>query len=311
MAFHHEGSMKKNTTIRRSPFFYVGDKFKLICKIKHLFPEKIDTLVEPFLGGGSVFLNVDAKRYSLNDINKDVIALHNFLTSNSGNEKRFLQQVKKIVTKYDLSRSVFEDVVPMSLRKKWLKTYYAEYNRKGYTMLRTEYNNSKKKDPLLLYLLLIYGFNRILRFNKKGEFNVPVGNVDFNRNVAKALNDYFSVTKDKKISFHNEDFKTFLNSQKLKKHDFVYVDPPYLISASEYNKLWGTEQEEALLNILDTLDKKGIKFALSNITTYNGKKNEKLIIWMKRYKVHKVDSNYISYHNNAKKQITEVLVTNY
>ena len=38
-----------------------------------------------------------------------------------------------------------------------------------------------------LYLLLIFGFNRMLRFNSKGEYNLPVGNVDFNKNTETAL----------------------------------------------------------------------------------------------------------------------------
>jgi DNA adenine methylase len=63
--------------------------------------------------------------------------------------------------------------------------------------------------------------------------------------------------------------------------------------------------------MIDDLDKKGVKFALSNVTHYNGSKNDLLIDWMKKYKTHKIESNYISYHNNGKKQIKEVLITNY
>ncbi|AWK62499.1 hypothetical protein C6B36_09245, partial [Helicobacter cinaedi] len=43
--------------IIRSPFFYVGDKYKLMPQIRRLFPSKIQTYVEPFVGGGSSFLN--------------------------------------------------------------------------------------------------------------------------------------------------------------------------------------------------------------------------------------------------------------
>ncbi len=303
--------MSKNDSLKRSPFFYVGDKFKLIGEIKNYFPKKINTFVEPFLGGGSVFLNTEAKSFVLNDIDTNVISLHSFLRKESRNEKAFFEKIKKILKKYNLSRSVFEDVVPLSLRKQWLKTYYAEYNRKGYGDFKIDYNKSKKKDPLFLYLLLIYGFNRILRFNKKGEFNIPVGNVDFNKNVEKALKDYFAFVSDKDIAFSNKDFKAFFQSLRLKKDDFVYVDPPYLISASEYNKLWGEKQELDLLNILDNLNKKGVKFALSNVTSYKGAKNQILSDWVKKYNVVKISSNYISYHNNKKKEITEILVTNY
>lgn len=303
--------MSQNPVLKRSPFFYVGDKFKLIPEIKKYFPEKIDNFVEPFLGGGSVFLNVEAKKYTLNDIDKNVIFLHEFLLGQAQNEEAFFKRVKSLARKYNLSRSFFENVVPSSLKKEWVKTYYAQFNREGYSLLKTDYNKSKKKDPALLYLLLIYGFNRMLRFNRSGAFNIPVGNVDFNQNVVNALKDYFSKARTSAVKLSSRDFKSFIEAQKLTKNDFVYVDPPYLISASEYNKLWGEEQEEVLLNTLDELNKKGIKFALSNITAYNGKRNEKLLEWMQKYTVHPVNSNYISYHDNTKKTITEVLITNY
>ena len=48
-----------------------------------------------------------------------------------------------------------------------------------------------KNDLMKLYVLLIYGFNHMLRFNGSGEFNLPVGNVDYNKNVNKALHVYF------------------------------------------------------------------------------------------------------------------------
>lgn len=303
--------MSQEVSLKRSPFFYVGDKYKLIGEIKKHFPKEINTFVEPFLGGGSVFLNIEAKHYLLNDIDQNVIVLHKFLMSQANKEKPLLKQIRTLVEHYDLSHSVFEDVVPISLKKKWAKTYYAEFNRRGYGSLKSDYNAAKKKDPLHLYLLLIYGFNRMLRFNKRGEFNIPVGNVDFNQNVLKALCDYFFVVKDKDIKFHSQDFKRFITGLKLKKNDFVYVDPPYLISASEYNKLWSEKEDAELMDILDDLNDAEVKFALSNVTAYNGKKNEKLIVWAKDYNVHPVESNYISYHDNTKKKITEVLITNY
>ena len=60
----------------RSPFFYVGDKYKLMPQLEKLFPVNINNYYEPFVGGGSSFLNTEAKNFFLNDINKYVIQLH-------------------------------------------------------------------------------------------------------------------------------------------------------------------------------------------------------------------------------------------
>ena len=62
--------------IYRSPLFYVGDKYKIINEIRQYFPKNISTFIEPFVGGGSVFMNVKADHYFLNDIDKNVIRIY-------------------------------------------------------------------------------------------------------------------------------------------------------------------------------------------------------------------------------------------
>ena len=297
--------------IKRSPLFYMGDKYKLMNQLIDLFPAEVDSFYEPFVGGGTVFLNVNANKYYLNDIDKNLVNIHKFLIKSSKDRRQFFRDVEKIIKKYNLSRSYKEDIVPASLKKEFKKTYFARFNKEGYEKLRTRVNRKIKNDPLILYILLIYGFNRMLRFNGGGKFNLPVGNVDFNKNVVDALNNYFDFVQGKKIVFTSKDFRSYFNNKKFSKNDFVYLDPPYLITASEYHKLWNAEVERDLLDLINSLNKKGIKFALSNVTHYNGSKNDLLINWMKKYKVHKIRSNYINYHHNGRKQIKEVLITNY
>lgn len=300
----------KNKTVKRSPMFYVGDKYKLINDILQYFPNNINTFIEPFVGGGTVFLNVKAKKYILNDVDEYVYNLHKFLKGKS-NDKDFLLEILQFVKKYNLSRSFAEDIVPNELKKKYIKTYYAKYNKDGYNRLKSDFNKLKRKDYLQLYILLIYGFNRMLRFNSRGEFNVPVGNVDFNKNVEKAIKDYFDFVKEKEIILENLEFKPFIKKNGFKKNDFVYLDPPYLITFSEYNKIWNENKEIELLTLLDELNNTNIKFAISNVTTYKGRKNNIFIDWMKKYNKAKIKSNYISYHDNSNKNFEEVLVFNY
>lgn len=290
--------------------FYVGDKYKLIKEIKQYFPTNINTFIEPFVGGGTVFLNVEAKNYILNDIDKNIYNLHLFLQKKAY-KIGFIDEVLKYIKKYNLSRSFLEDIVPKQLKLEYKKTYYAKFNKYGYDKLKQDFNKLENKNYLLLYLLLIYGFNRIIRFNSKGEFNVPVGNVDFNKNVLQALHDYSEFVKNKNIIFENLDFKDFIIKNGFKKGDFMYLDPPYLITFSEYNKIWNEDKEYELLNFLDNLHQRNIKFAISNVTHYKGRVNNIFLDWMKKYNVKKVQSNYISYHDNSIKNIEEVLVINY
>jgi DNA adenine methylase len=171
--------------------------------------------------------------------------------------------------------------------------------------------NKKKDNMMLLYLLLIYGFNRTLRFNLKGDFNIPVGNVDFNKNVVNALDSYFEYVTGKDISLFNMDFQDFVEIVEPTSQDFVYLDPPYLITFSEYNKLWNEDSEMRLIDFLDRLNSRNIRFAVSNVLwhrkRYNGTFNE----WAQKYNIVKIRSNYISFNDNTEKNTCEVLVKNY
>ena len=78
-------------SIIRSPFFYVGDKYKLMSQLKKLFPTDIDNYYEPFVGGGSSFLNTEAKKFYLNDVNKNIIKLHCYLYDFKKNREKFFE----------------------------------------------------------------------------------------------------------------------------------------------------------------------------------------------------------------------------
>lgn len=297
----------------RSPFFYVGDKYRILSQILPYFPVKINTYIEPFVGGGSVFLNVKAEKFVLNDIDSNMINLHNYLCSCSSNSNLFFEQISNRILELGLSRSFLEDIVPADLKAEYPKTYYAKFNKESYAKLKNDYNNNKKNNLLDLYLLLIYGFNRILRFNSSGDFNLPVGNVDFNKNVVKALKSYFKSVNSKTIHFLNNDYKDFLEFFSYKEDDFIYLDPPYLITFSEYNKLWNEKKERELLDLLDKLSHRKVKWAISNLVAdYNrGTHNEIFDNWMQKYNIHEINSYYISFNNNKVRPIREVLVTNY
>lgn len=236
--------------------------------------------------------------------------VNKFLIAYSKNETEFWANVEKIINQYQLSATYKGTVIPQELRAEFPKTYFAKYNKEAYTALRSDYN-AHKDDLMRLYMLLIYGFNRMLRFNAKGDFNLPVGNVDFNDNVVKALTSYFNYVRDKEIQFYSMDFEEFLNSLELTEKDFVYLDPPYLITFSEYNKLWDEDCEMRLIKVLDELNERGIKFAVSNVLWHRRKYNGTFNMWAQKYNIVRVKSNYISFNDNTDKDTYEVLVKNY
>ena len=294
----------------RSPFFYVGDKYKLMTQLRKLFPDNIDTYIEPFAGGGSSFLNTKANKYIVNDIDFYVIELHKCLSSYAGKQDEFLQLLYSIIDEYGLSCSFRGITAPEELKKQYVKTYYSHYNKEAYSKLKDNFN--QQHDMVILYLLLIYGFNHMIRFNRAGKFNLPVGNVDFNKNVYNAICHYFTFMEQRDITFYNLDFMEFLNTIEPDKNSYIYLDPPYLISGSEYNKYWNEREEQRLCAYLDSLNEKGIRFGITNLINHKGKVNETFLEWSKKYIVYNIDSNYISFNDNTiKADSKEVFVTNY
>ncbi|BAX66644.1 hypothetical protein FD49_GL000858 [Latilactobacillus sakei subsp. sakei DSM 20017 = JCM 1157] len=297
----------------RSPLFYVGDKYKLMPQLKELFPKNIETYYDVFCGGGSASINVDAKSFVMNDVDSKVIALHQHLQENSINIDAFIKRMYGLIEGYELSHSEYGNNSEIeALKKVYNKTYFAKYNKKSYLNLREDYNANQYNIDLL-YLLLIYGFNHMIRFNKQGKFNLPVGNVDWNRNVSNALVNYSKWFNTNNVRLSpGMDFESFVESQKIKAGDFLYFDPPYLITFSDYNKLWGETEEKRLYRLLDRLSEKGIFWGLSNMLYHKEKQNNILLKWAQKYNVYRIESNYISrFDNTVKSSSKEIYVTNY
>lgn len=267
--------MENSKTIR-SPFFYVGDKYKLMPQLKQLMPKKIEQYIEPFVGGGSSFLNSKGTSYMLNDVDSYVVELHRQIGSYTGKSEELFDALFEIIDFYGLSCSYRGICVPEDMKKKYVKTYYSKYNKDAYIRMRKDFN-ANKNDFLRLYLLLIYGFNHMIRFNGKGDFNLPVGNVDFNNNVYQALNNYLDFVGEHEIEFFNMDYISFLERIRFEKNSYVFLDPPYLISMSEYNKLWNDKKEDELCEYLDSLNERGIKFGITNLITHKGKVNQRFL----------------------------------
>lgn len=297
-----------------SPLNYTGGKTKLLPQIIPLFPNEINTFVDLFCGGCNVGINIQAKRHIYNDINSFIIDFYNFLLS--VNKKEFIKQIDDIIYKYDLSNST----------KYGYEIYGCEsakglssYNKNKYLKLRTDFNNFKNKNIeyyAMFYVLTVFAFNNQIRFNSKNEYNIPVGKRDFNDKMRVKLSDFIDKIQNQNSSFYSADFSSYI----FDKNDFIYLDPPYLITTASYNENngWTTKDEERLLDFLDTLIKQNIKFALSNVLEHKNHKNELLINWCNKHRnniiVHHLNFNYANsnYQTSKKDTLTdEVLITNF
>ncbi len=295
----------------KSPLNYTGGKHKLLPQITKLFPDGIRTFYDVFAGGANVGINSRAENITCIEKNKYVVDLLRLIQSN--NFEDLNQRVIDIVDRFGLSQSYIKGYDFYNADS---SAGLGQFNKQAFIELRNEFNKDKTRIDLLLVLIL-YSFNNQIRFNSKGDFNLPVGKRDYNGSSRKNVAAFNQTANEKNISFKNGDFRS-VEAMDLGKDDFVYLDPPYLLGLASYNEMGGwTEQDENdLYDLLTRLDGRGVRFALSNVLEHKGEINKIMENWAKRndYTVHELDYHYknSNYHSTAKNnKTTEVLITNY
>lgn len=277
----------------KSPLNYIGGKYKLLPQLMEHFPKQVNTFVDLFSGGFNVGINVNSNRTICNDINNFIIGLYKELYNKPVEE--ILDKINYNINEYGLNKE----------------------NESAYKKFRIHYNETK--DPIDLYTLTCYSFNYQFRFNNNKEYNNPFGRnrSQFSENMKKNLILFANKMKKMKIDFSAKEFDK-ISIEELGNDDFIYCDPPYLITTGSYNdgnrgfKDWKEEEELKLYNFLDKANDKNIKFALSNVMEHKGKENKLLKEWGKKYKIIYLENDYSNSSYNTKKgKSKEVLIINY
>lgn len=287
-----------------NPISYAGNKSKLV---KQLIPEIYSDgtkFVDVFCGGGTVAFNSTYTDIVCNDISKPAIDLLKYMYETP--TQTIVDNAERIIDEYGFTYSKNQP-------KGWFVEEKHEglsrLNKKPFNNLKNDFNNNPSMDKL--FILLIYGFNHYMRFNSKGEYNVPVGKVDMSASIYKNMIEWSDGIKEKTATFYNKDFREKSLYEDL--NAVYYFDPPYLITTAPYNGAWDEKNEYDLLNLLDELNEKNVRFALSNVILSNGKENLILKKWSEKYNVLNMKRQYRN-ANYQKKNITdsiEVLVKNY
>ena len=286
--------MKENNNYIKSPINYSGGKYRLLKQIMPLFPTNINTFVDLFCGAGTVGINVNANKIISNDYINYLPELFNTWKNKSLDEIN--KYIDKTIKENDLS--------PL--------------NKEAFENFRNKYNETKNIEDL--FILICYSFNFQIRFNNSQKYNSSFGKEasTMNDNIRSNVNKFVTAIHNKNINFQCADFREF-DFKQLKQDDVVYCDPPYLISGAVYQdgkrgfKGWNQQDDIDLYNILDELNSRNVKFALSNMLESKGNKNEYLIEWSQKYNIHNLSMNYNSanYQRKASGRDVEVLITNY
>jgi DNA adenine methylase len=203
---------------------YRGGKSKEIPHVIKHIPQYSGRYIEPFFGGGALFFHLQPKRAIINDINSKLMTFYSGVKNNFEKLKTELSEIEK---QYVINRKKFEE-----LKSKTPDIRVNDENESLYYQIRDMFNDLTEKkysDALLYFFINKTAFSGMIRYNVKGEFNVPYGRyANLNTSlVTKAHSKLLSNTE-----IFNLNYSEIFNMAE--EDDFMFLDPPYDCVFSDY-----------------------------------------------------------------------------
>jgi DNA adenine methylase len=269
-----------------------GIKTKLIPWIMQLAPKVVGRWIEPFLGTGVVAFNAGYKKAILNDANPHIINFY---------------------------RGVQQKTITAPLMKHYLENEgellrIADNNGYDhYLKVRSRFN-SGEFSPYDFIFLSRAGFNGMMRFGSKGNWNIPFckkPNRFAQAYITKITNQVSGISKiiqaEPDWTFHNKKFEEIISLAT--ENDIIYCDPPYYGRHVDYYNGWKEEDEELLFHLLNNTK---AKFILSTWHHNDWRENEMIEKYWANFNIVTKDHFY---HNGGnlenRRTIVEALVCNF
>ncbi|MCF7971113.1 MAG: Dam family site-specific DNA-(adenine-N6)-methyltransferase [Methylococcaceae bacterium] len=265
-----------------------GIKTKLVPWIGSIIPHDFNgRWIEPFMGTGVVAFNLAPQRALLCDTNPHLINFY---------------------------QAIAEGEITAEITRQFLNQEGAKLLEKGeshYYDLRERFN--EKHEPLDFLFLNRAGFNGMIRFNRKGGFNIP-----FCRKptrfaqayVTKIVNQISHVSRlleVKEFEFKCQSFQETL--AQVQSDDIVYCDPPYIGRHADYYNGWDeTHEKELYSRLLQTKS----RFILSTWHHNDYRVNEYIELLWKNFNILTREHFYhVGGSEKNRNPMIEAIVTNY
>ena len=268
-----------------------GIKTKLVPWIMDVAPKVTGKWIEPFLGTGVVAFNSGYKNAILNDTNPHLI--------------NFYQGIQN----QTISSSLVQEYLELEGRALLI----ADNNGyEHFTFIKNRFNTSFS--PLDFLFLSRAGFNGMMRFNKKGFWNIPFckkPNRFAQAYITKICNQVKNVSKviqpEPNWQFFNKQFSEIIPLAT--QDDLIYCDPPYYGRYVDYFNGWNEKDEELLFNLLNNTES---KFILSTWHHNQYRSNEMITKYWDRFNIITQDHFYHSGGKAENRQtVVEALVCNF
>jgi DNA adenine methylase len=206
---------------------YRGGKSKEIPHLEKHIPKFRGRYIEPFFGGGAMFFYLEPKQAIINDINSKLMGFYKGVKSDFDNLQKELSLIEKV---YHINRRKFEE-----LKAKTPTERVDDDNETLYYQIRNMFNDltdKKYSDALLYFFINKTAYSGMIRYNAKGEFNVPYGRYA-NLNTSLVTKSHSKLLANTEI--YNLDYSEIFKMAT--EDDFMFLDPPYDCVFSDYGNI--------------------------------------------------------------------------
>ncbi len=206
---------------------YRGGKSKEIPHIIKHIPQFQGRYIEPFFGGGALYFFLEPRNAIINDINSKLMTFYQGVKNNYENLRVELDEVAQL---YKVNRKKFKELKEISNGER-----VDDDNEKLYYQIRKMFNgliDKKYSDALLYFFINKTAYSGMIRYNSKGEFNVPYGRYP---NLNTLLVTYAHHKLLARTQIFNYDYKEIFNMSN--EDDFMFLDPPYDCVFSDYGNV--------------------------------------------------------------------------
>jgi len=216
---------QKDKAMSLSPMIkYRGGKSKEIPHIEAHIPNFTGRYIEPFFGGGALYFHLAPQQAIINDINTKLV---NFYVGVRDHYDEVVAQLNEIQAIYERNRAAFD-----ALKVNHPNEHVEDANEDLYYQIRSMYNDlipHEYLDAVIYYFINKTAYSGMIRYNAKGEFNVPFGRYPhFNPNtITPAHADLLRRTQ-----IMNGDYRHVFDLAQ--PNDFIFLDPPYDCVFSDY-----------------------------------------------------------------------------
>lgn len=326
------------------PFMkYPGGKTKEVPLVRTYMPLNIERYFEPFVGGGSVYFDLNIHPSFINDFSFDLINLYTLVQQQDESLHNLLIIFDNIWHLLDEREINQNDLIGLEnfLADDYLKNCHQANARKQriirklinegheldnnninniritarktafYMMVRKQYNlqpNNNAMRAATYFFLREYCYSSMFRFSNNGEFNVPYGGMSYNNKfLINKIDEMFSVEMHNYMAdttIQQNDFEDFLNQYEFNDRDFIFLDPPYDSDFSTYDQNPFDRNEQ--IRLRDFLAHTNAKWMLII------KKTDFINELYRDFHVYEYGKNYmVSFKNRNDKIVSHLLITNY